>query len=100
MTFSSVSGGQPVLEHPAPRVARRRPRPDREVEPARPISETAIDGMPSSVPSMAADTVPEYVTSSPRLAPLLIPETTSVGLRGRMPLIARLTQSVGVPSTA
>jgi len=32
-------------------------------------SETAIDGTPSSVPSIAADTVPEYVTSSPRLEP-------------------------------
>jgi hypothetical protein len=56
--------------------------------------------MPRSVPSIAADTVPEYVTSSPRLAPLLIPETTSVGRRGRMPFTARFTQSVGVPSIA
>ena len=48
---------------------------------------------------MAALTVPEYVTSSPRFAPLLIPDTTSAGRSRRMPLMARFTQSVGVPST-
>ena len=29
----------------------------------------AVNGTPSSVPSMAAETVPEYVTSSPRFEP-------------------------------
>ena len=38
--------------------------------------------------------------SSPRLAPRLMPEMTRRGRSRRMPLIARLTQSVGVPSTA
>jgi hypothetical protein len=38
-------------------------------------SETARPGTPSSAPSSAPDTVSEYVTSSPRFQPLLIPET-------------------------
>jgi hypothetical protein len=35
--------------------------------------------MPINVPSKAADTVPEYVTSSPRVKPRLIPEKISRG---------------------
>ena len=35
--------------------------------------------MPISVPSNAAETVPEYVTSSPRFNPRLIPENSSFG---------------------
>src|SRR5579864_4166039 len=50
---------------------------------------------------MAAATVPEYVTSSPRLAPALTPESTRLGRLSRSTaLMARSTQSVGVPSTA
>ena len=56
--------------------------------------------MPISAPSKAAETVPEYVTSSPRLSPRLMPEKRSCGRasfsRWRTP---QLTQSVGVPST-
>ncbi len=66
---------------------------------SRVTSEIASDGMPSSVPSIAAETVPEYVMSSPRLAPLLMPESSKPGRAGRMPDTARFTQSVGVPST-
>jgi len=44
-------------------------------------------------------TDPEYVTSSPRFHPLLMPETTRSGSRFNTRAIAMLTQSVGVPST-
>src|SRR3954447_18860056 len=63
-------------------------------------SETAIDGTPSSAPSIAPDTVPEYVTSSPILRPLLMPETTRSGSDLYNLVMATLTQSVGVPSTS
>src|SRR2546427_12879280 len=56
-----------------------------------------MEGTPRIVPSRAAETVPEYVTSSPRLAPRLIPDTTSAGRPRNSFLTARLTQSVGVP---
>ena len=62
--------------------------------------DTAMLGIPSSAPSSAPDTVPEYVTSSPRFHPLLIPETMRSGLPLRIWVMAMLTQSVGVPSTA
>ena len=39
-------------------------------------SDTAIAGRPRKRPSIAAATVPEYSTSSPRFAPSLMPETT------------------------
>ncbi len=53
-----------------------------------------------SVPSNAAETVPEYVTSSPRFKPRLIPEKTSCGRSSFMRCSTpQLTQSVGVPST-
>src|SRR5690349_1927498 len=61
----------------------------------------AMAGTSSSVASIAAATVPEYVTSSPRLAPALMPDSISVGRLSRMStLMASSTQSVGVPSTA
>src|SRR4051812_13546619 len=41
--------------------------------------DTAMLGIPSSDPSRAPETVPEYVTSSPRLYPLLMPETIRSG---------------------
>jgi hypothetical protein len=40
--------------------------------------------MPSSEASMAAATVPEYVTSSARFGPWLMPETMRAGLRSFM----------------
>jgi hypothetical protein len=40
-------------------------------------------GISRSAPSSAPDTVPEYVTSSPRFQPLLIPETIRSGVRRR-----------------
>ena len=46
---------------------------------------------------MAAATVPEYSTSSPRFAPSLTPETTMSNSKSNRPVIARCTQSVGVP---
>ncbi len=62
--------------------------------------EIATDEIPVSVPSKAAETVPEYVTSSPRFKPRLMPEKSSFGRssfnRCRTP---QFTQSVGVPST-
>lgn len=57
-------------------------------------------GISSSAPSSAPDTVPEYVTSSPIFHLLLIPETMRSGLALSTWVIARLTQSVGVPSIA
>ena len=42
-------------------------------------NETAMEGMPWSMPSMAPATVPELVTSSPKFHPLLIPDTTNFG---------------------
>ena len=56
--------------------------------------------MPSTVPSMAPATVPEYVTSSAQLRPRLTPDSTISGvsfMRWRTPM---MTQSVGVPFTA
>ena len=63
-------------------------------------SDTAIPGTPSSAASIAPDTVPEYVTSSPMLRPLLIPDTTRSGGVSKSLVNATLTQSVGVPSTS
>ena len=37
-------------------------------------------GISSKAPSSAPDTVPEYVTSSPRFQPLLMPDTMRSGL--------------------
>ena len=59
----------------------------------------AKEAIPIIVLSMAADTVPEYVISSPRLAPLLIPDATKTGFSGRIFCIPSATQSVGVPFT-
>src|SRR5437016_1470546 len=47
---------------------------------------------------MAAETVPEYVMSLPRLGPVLMPETTSLGRSGARPRNASATQSEGEPS--
>ena len=63
-------------------------------------AETAMLGIDNSAPSSAPDTVPEYVTSSPRFHPLLMPETIRSGLSFKTCVIAMFTQSVGVPSTA
>ncbi len=60
--------------------------------------ETASEGIPWIAASVAADTVPEYRTLIPTLAPRLIPETTrSTGppASSQMPI---LTQSAGVPA--
>src|SRR4051794_2498403 len=63
--------------------------------------ETAIAGTPSTMPSNAAATVPEYETSSPRFEPWLIPETMSSGEKPAIsPSEAKRTQSTGVPSVA
>src|ERR671915_1306340 len=62
--------------------------------------ETAIAGSPSMIPSKAAATVPEYVMSSPRFAPWLIPDTISSGSSSIRPSAAKRTQSTGVPLVA
>src|SRR6185503_9933653 len=62
--------------------------------------DTAIEGTPRIVPSIAAETVPEYNTSSPRFTPLLIPDRRRSGGVGRSFNTARFTQSTGVPLTA
>ena len=63
------------------------------------FADIATAGRPRKRPSMAAATVPEYKTSSPRLGPWLIPETTISGSSSNSPVTARWTQSVGVPLT-
>src|SRR5215213_1998859 len=65
-----------------------------------PESDTASAGIPSMIPSSAAATVPEYVMSSPRFAPWLIPDTISSGGASIRPSEAKRTQSTGVPSVA
>ena len=51
-------------------------------------------------PSIAAAIVPEYVTSSPTLQPLLIPDRIKSGLLSfKTLLIPIATQSLGVPLT-
>ena len=63
--------------------------------------ETAIAGSPSTIPSIAAATVPEYEMSSPRLEPWLMPETiSSASKASTSPSAAKRTQSTGVPSVA
>src|SRR5215207_6118232 len=62
--------------------------------------ETAIAGIPNTMPSSAAATVPEYVMSSPRLEPWLMPDTISSGSKSIRPRAAKRTQSTGVPSVA
>jgi len=52
-----------------------------------------------NAPSMAAATVPEYRTSSPRFGPSFTPETTMSCGESNKPEMARCTQSVGVPGT-
>src|SRR5207247_1656682 len=76
LTLSSVIGGSPLT---STRIATCRATRAAASSSSPSTSEIAIDGTPSSVPSMAADTVPEYVTSSPRLEPWLMPDTTSTG---------------------
>ena len=47
-------------------------------------------GIPSIVPSAAAETVPEYRMLAPTLAPTLIPETTIFGSLSKKEPIAIL----------
>src|SRR6266487_456487 len=56
-------------------------------------------GMPAARPSIAAETVPEYSTSSPMFGPWFTPEITQFGPWGISAPRASSTQSVGVPST-
>jgi len=72
----------------------------KSISPAADCCEIATAGIPSTIPSSAAATVPEYVMSSPRLAPWLMPETISSGRSPIRPSSAKRTQSTGVPSVA
>src|SRR3990167_1905216 len=58
-----------------------------------------MEGNPKKRPSVASATVPEYSTSSLRLEPSLIPDTTISGNSFNNPVTPRCTQSVGVPLT-
>src|SRR5438552_2654063 len=58
----------------------------------------AIAGTPDTTPSIAAETVPEYVMSLPIFGPVLMPETTRRGRSGARPRNASATQSEGEPS--
>ncbi len=55
--------------------------------------------MPRIVPSVAAETVPEYIILVATLAPKFIPEMTKSGGCFKIALTAILTQSAGVPLT-
>ncbi len=63
------------------------------------LSETAIEGHFITTASAAADTVPEYNTSVPRLGPWFIPETTRSISSSTRRAKANFTQSTGVPPT-
>ena len=56
-----------------------------------------MPGKPEMVAWRAPAQVPEYTTSVPKLAPLLIPESTASGGAGRMHLSPLTTQSTGAP---
>ena len=60
----------------------------------------AIELIPRNVPSLAAETVPEYKILWPTLEPGLIPETKISGLVFITTIIANYTESAGVPFTA
>ena len=60
-----------------------------------PTIDNAIEGTPDRAASIAADTVPEYMTSVPRLGPLLIPDRTMSGVKSSKASNASLTQSEG-----
>src|SRR5712691_5510569 len=55
-------------------------------------------GTPETTPSIAAETVPEYVMSLPMFGPVLMPETTRRGRSGARPRKPSATQSDGEPS--
>ncbi len=57
-------------------------------------------GMPSIIPSIAAETVPEQMMSVPKLGPWLIPERTKSGGLSSKAHKASFTQSAGVPEQA
>ena len=62
--------------------------------------EKAKEGMPFSIPSMAAPTVPEYIISKPLLYPQFMPEKITSGFASFIRYAsATLTQSAGVPPT-
>ena len=54
---------------------------------------------PSSAAVSAAATVPEWKIGTPMLAPRLIPDTTTSGVRPNAPMDASVTARAGVPST-
>ena len=60
----------------------------------------AIELIPLNVPSLAAETVPEYKILWPTFEPGLIPETKISGFFFITTLTANLTESAGVPFTA
>src|SRR5438876_239045 len=63
-------------------------------------TETAMLGTPKIAPSMAPDTVPEYVRSRATFGPTLMPDRTTSGLAGSSSRIPSATQSAGVPFVA
>jgi hypothetical protein len=78
LTFTSVPGGSGSSSS---RRARRSAN-SAAASNVNPLSiswDTATEGMPIRVPSKAAETVPEYVTSSPRFRPRLMPEKMRLG---------------------
>src|SRR5918995_618927 len=97
---SSISSTIRAVNAAAPAKSNWRPR-RKSISPAVDCWETATAGSPRITPSSAAATVPEYVMSSPRLAPWVMPETISSAWNpSTSPSAANRTQSTGVPSVA
>src|SRR4051794_7813152 len=97
---SSISPTMRAVNAAAVSKSKRSPR-RKSISRARDCCETAMPGMPSTTPSSAAATVPEYVMSSPRFEPWLMPETIRSALKPSIsPSEAKRTQSTGVPSHA
>ena len=66
LMFSNVFGGNPPT---STRMATRRAIRAASSKSPPSMIDTAMDDTDSRVPSIAAETVPEYVTSSPRFDP-------------------------------
>ncbi len=100
LMFMITPAGQPTSTSRRRGQARRPPR-SRSGSPARRRGtrsgpgESAMDGTPSAMPSIAPATVPDMVTSSAALWPRLTPESTRSGLRALDQLLERQHHAVG-----
>ena len=63
------------------------------------LKSSFLNSSPAVVNRPTKMCIRDRITSSPRLAPLLMPDTTISGSCSNKPVMATWTQSVGVPST-